>query len=80
MTFEVRCDIIFLVSERKSDMKNKPRKKYEVKQAMKPKTVKIYGPWVNGHRTVREISSEEWSSYTPLNNHANRLIKVNKKG
>jgi hypothetical protein len=38
--------------------------------SMKTKTVKVYGPWVNGHQTVREISLEEWNSYTPLNRSA----------
>ena len=28
---------------------------------MKTKTVKVYGPWVNGHQTVKEISLEEWN-------------------
>ena len=28
---------------------------------MKTKTVKVYGPWVNGHQAVREISLEEWN-------------------
>jgi len=28
---------------------------------MKTKTVKVYGPWVKGHQTVREISLEEWN-------------------
>ena len=34
---------------------------------MKTKTVKVKGPWVNGVQTVKEISLEEWTSYTPLN-------------
>jgi len=34
---------------------------------MKTKTVKVMGPWVDGVRTVKEISLEEWTSYTPLN-------------
>ena len=42
------------------------------------KTVKVYGPWVNGHRTVKEISLDEWNSYTPLNRLADELIKVQK--
>ena len=28
---------------------------------MKTKTVKVYGPWVNGNQAVREISLEEWN-------------------
>ena len=55
------------MSERKNEMNNKPRKKYEVKQAMKPKTVKVKGPWVDGVQTVKEIPLDEWTSYTPLN-------------
>ncbi|SVD64764.1 uncharacterized protein METZ01_LOCUS417618 [marine metagenome] len=31
------------------------------------KTVKVKGPWVDGVQTVKEISLEEWTSYTPLN-------------
>ena len=31
------------------------------------KTVKVKGPWVNGVETVKEISQDEWTSYTPLN-------------
>jgi hypothetical protein len=34
---------------------------------METKTVRVYGPWVKGHRTVKEISLDEWTSYTPLN-------------
>ena len=34
---------------------------------MKEKTVKVKGPWVDGVQTVKEISLEEWTSYTPLN-------------
>ena len=34
---------------------------------MKEKTVKVKGPWVDGVQTVKEISHEEWTSYTPLN-------------
>ena len=34
---------------------------------MKTKTVKVKGPWVDGVQTVKEISLEEWTSYTPLN-------------
>ena len=33
----------------------------------KAKTVKVKGPWVNGVQTVKEISLDEWTSYTPLN-------------
>ena len=33
----------------------------------KVKTVKVKGPWVDGVQTVKEISLDEWSSYTPLN-------------
>ena len=42
----------------------------------KTKTVKVYGPWVNGHRTVKEISLDEWNSYTPLNRQAQRLKEM----
>jgi len=45
---------------------------------MKEKTVKVYGPWVKGNRTVKEISLDEWTSYTPLNRLADELIKVQK--
>jgi len=31
------------------------------------KTVKVKGPWMKGAETVRELSLDEWSSYTPLN-------------
>ena len=31
------------------------------------KTVKVKGPWVDGVQTVKEISLDEWTSYTPLN-------------
>lgn len=31
------------------------------------KTVKVKGPWMKGVETVREISLDEWTSYTPLN-------------
>ena len=34
---------------------------------MKEKTVKVKGPWVDGVQTVKEISQEEGTSYTPLN-------------
>ena len=44
------------VSERKNNMKNEMKK-----------TVKVKGPWVDGVQTVKEISLEEWTSYTPLN-------------
>jgi hypothetical protein len=47
---------------------------------MKEKTVKVMGPWVNGVRTVKEISLDEWNGYTPLNALANARIKANKKG
>ena len=45
------CAILFPVSERN----------------MKTKTVKVKGPWVNGVQSVKEISLDEWTSYTPLN-------------
>tara|TARA_B100000287_G_scaffold392451_1_gene404896 strand:+ start:344 stop:553 length:210 start_codon:yes stop_codon:yes gene_type:complete len=57
LTFEVKSDIIFPVSERKN-MKEKN---------MKEKTVKVKGPWVDGVQTVKEIPLDEWTSYTPLN-------------
>ena len=56
MTFTDFSDRLFPVSER--NMKDKE---------MKEKTVKVKGPWVDGVRTVKEISLEEWTSYTPLN-------------
>ena len=56
MTFTDFSDRLFLVSER--NMKDKE---------MKEKTVKVKGPWVDGVQTVKEISLEEWTSYTPLN-------------
>ena len=65
MTFGRKRFIIKQVSERNT-MKNQT------------KTVKVYGPWVNGHRTVKEISLDEWNSYTPLNRLADELIKVQK--
>ena len=46
---------------------------------MKEKTVKVKGPWVDGVQTVKEISLEEWTSYTPLNRLADKLIKVKNK-
>ena len=33
----------------------------------KTETVKVKGPWVDGVQTVKEISLDEWTSYTPLN-------------
>jgi hypothetical protein len=33
----------------------------------KTEMVKVKGPWVDGVQTVKEISLEEWTSYTPLN-------------
>tara|TARA_R110000751_G_scaffold3297_1_gene16431 strand:+ start:599 stop:796 length:198 start_codon:yes stop_codon:yes gene_type:complete len=36
-------------------------------KSMKEKTVKVKGPWVDGVQTVKEISLDEWTSYTPLN-------------
>jgi len=56
LTFTDFSDRLFPVSER--NMKDKE---------MKEKTVKVKGPWVDGVRTVKEISLEEWTSYTPLN-------------
>ncbi len=56
MTFTDFSDRLFPVSER--NMKDKE---------MKEKTVKVKGPWVDGVQTVKEISLEEWTSYTPLN-------------
>lgn len=50
------CAILYPVSE--GNMKDKN---------MKTKTVKVKGPWVDGIQTVKEISLEEWTSYTPLN-------------
>ena len=47
---------------------------------MKAKTVKVMGPWVDGVRTVKEISLDEWNGCTPLNALANAKIKANKKG
>ena len=43
---------------------------------METKTVRVYGPWVKGHRTVKEISLDEWNSYTPLNRQAQRLKEM----
>ncbi len=56
MTFPVFSGRLYPVSER--NMKDKE---------MKEKTVKVKGPWVDGVQTVKEISLEEWTSYTPLN-------------
>jgi len=56
LTFTDFSDRLFPVSER--NMKDKE---------MKEKTVKVKGPWVDGVQTVKEISLEEWTSYTPLN-------------
>ena len=39
---------------------------------MKPKMVKLRGP--NG--TTKEITLEEWNSYTPLNRHAQRVTAL----
>ena len=52
LTFKVNCVKLFQVMRDKS---------------MKEKTVKVKGPWVDGVQTVKEISLEEWTSYTPLN-------------
>jgi len=43
---------------------------------MKTKTVKVYGPWINGHRTVKEISLDEWNSFTPLNRLADARMEA----
>lgn len=56
MTFTDFSGRLYPVSER--NMKDKE---------MKEKTVKVKGPWVDGVQTVKEISLEEWTSYTPLN-------------
>ncbi len=40
---------------------------FPVSEKMKTETVKVKGPWVDGVQTVKEISLEEWTSYTPLN-------------
>ena len=39
----------------------------ELVTASRPKMVKVKGPWVDGVQTVKEISQDEWTSYTPLN-------------
>ena len=65
MTFRQKSDRLFPVMRDKS---------------MKEKTVKVMGPWVDGVRTVKEISLDEWNGYTPLNRLADKLIKANKKG
>lgn len=39
---------------------------------MKPKMVKLRGP--NG--TTKEITLDEWNSYTPLNRHAQRVTAL----
>ena len=36
-------------------------------KSKKTEMVKVKGPWVDGVQTVKEISLEEWTSYTPLN-------------
>ena len=56
MTFTVFSDRLYPVSER--NMKDKSKK---------TEMVKVKGPWVDGVQTVKEISLEEWTSYTPLN-------------
>ena len=65
MTFRQKSDRLFPVMRDKN---------------MKEKTVKVMGPWVDGVRTVKEISLDEWNGYTPLNRLADKLIKANKKG
>ena len=52
MTFGVICGILYPV------MRDKNKK---------TETVKVKGPWKKGAQTVREISLDEWTSYTPLN-------------
>ncbi len=52
MLFSENCAILFPVMRDKN---------------MKEKTVKVKGPWVDGVQTVKEISQEERTSYTPLN-------------
>lgn len=52
MTLGVSCDRLFLVMRDRDT---------------KWKTVKVKGPWMNGVQTIREISLDEWTSYTPLN-------------
>jgi len=56
LTFGVIYGILYPVSERNMKDKNK-----------KTEMVKVKGPWVDGVQTVKEISLEEWTSYTPLN-------------
>ena len=65
MTFRQKSDRLFPVMRDKN---------------MKEKTVKVMGPWVDGVRTVKEISLDEWNGYTPRNRLADKLRKANKKG
>jgi len=56
LTFTDFSGRLYPVSERNMKDKNK-----------KTEMVKVKGPWVDGVQTVKEISLEEWTSYTPLN-------------
>ena len=65
------CDILFSVMRDRIELEevfeNEELFARELVEASRPKMVKVKGPWVDGVQTVKEISLEEWTSYTPLN-------------
>lgn len=63
---ELSCEEVFELNEMCDEWQNEAIEAQEAEIA-KPKTVKVKGPWVDGVQTVKEISLDEWTSYTPLN-------------
>ena len=63
---ELSCEEVFELNEMCDEWQNDAIEAQEAEIA-KPKTVKGKGPWVDGVQTVKEISLDEWTSYTPLN-------------
>jgi len=65
------CDILFSVMRDRIELEevfeNEELFARELVEATRPKMVKVKGPWVDGVQTVKEISQDEWTSYTPLN-------------
>jgi hypothetical protein len=65
------CDILFSVMRDRIELEevfeNEELFARELVTASRPKMVKVKGPWVDGVQTVKEISQDEWTSYTPLN-------------
>ena len=65
------CDILFSVMRDRIELEevfeNEELFARELVEATRTKMVKVKGPWVDGVQTVKEISQDEWTSYTPLN-------------